>query len=949
MSTTPIFPGQLSDVETEAFSEAPTIVGPFEDNSQLSLSQLTRVIIPQDHEPIKTSGTQAPYTESYKITHEIGFGGYGAVWNGIQNNLNRRVALKTLKADVVAKPKIERLIWLFRQEAMTTAHLQHPNVVPVYDLTEDSNGLPVLAMKLVEGRQWNRVLSEDFTLITPLDFLERHLAVLISVAQAVAYAHSRGIIHRDLKPSQIMIGNYSEVLVMDWGLAMATRDSDGQVLCDPSIIIDSQSPLIKPMTPAGTPGYMAPEQKMKDATKLGPWTDVYLLGAILYELLTGLRPHESIKLGDPAGLQAQNDIVNPQLRTPHRDIPAQLSSLAMTAMATDPRDRVASVSAFADDLREYLTKAGNRGESMTLVTSVANSVLADELTYEHLQNCLEKLDRAQAQWPENQMASSLRHQILVTFARSALNNNDLMLARLQADRIMIESERLQILKEIDAADLDYKTRGQEMSKVRYQVTEERDRAEALVRFMLLDLHAELRTLGRVDLVHKVACEALNFFDSLHDDELNHENLLNRCTACVQIGDVLAELGRRDEAEGAYRRALASAEVLVSADPGNVKSRQLTAKCLGYLGRLYYVKGQLELAQQEYDKALQTQLDALELSVGNAELRRGIANTAHAMALILWRKQNYEAALHKLSESISYARAIHNAMPSSVDHQTDLAVYLASQSNIMRDLGDTDGALQAAQESLSMRIALSDQFPGDSRRKEEVYWVRANLCSVLLKRGEFERVLNNLKPDIAERRRMYEEDPLNILRTMGLTFHLSLLAEANFLLNKTDEAERLLAECLLHSRRLADQDDSNPGAMSRFAFHLVQMAELHAARGQWSEAERLATQSLQTARSSYWLSPDNNFVMRPLFQALAINARICMRHGKSVNASQLMLESRDVLSQTKGNRESAEYESLEARVEFASADPAALQALVKRLQNSRRMDPYLEAWAEEQLS
>lgn len=947
MTNSPAFSSSLSDVATERFYESPTIFGSGDAQSEMLqsgiLTEITEVASSAD-KLAKVTRAEAPLTVNYDITHEIGFGGYGAVWNGTQKSLHRRVALKTLKTDVATESQLEKLVLLFRQEAITTAYLQHPNVVPVYNLTDDADGLPILAMKLVEGRQWNRVLADDFETLAPLEFLEHHLPVLISVSQAVAYAHSRGIIHRDLKPSQVMIGSYSEVLLMDWGLAMAARNNDRQVLCDPAIIIDAQSPLIKPMTPAGTPGYMAPEQKTRDASKLGMWTDVYLLGAVLYELLTGLRPHVSSDRSVPLALRDNDEVINPQVRTPDRDIPAQLSTLAMKAMATNPTERVAGASEFVRELKDYLIRAGRRGESMDLVTSVANSVITDEHTYEHLQNCLEKLDRAHAQWPENQMATYLRHQVLVTFSRNALGANDLKLARLQAERIKISHERNDILKEIETAEKDYITRDVQMTSARAQVREERDRAEALVRFLLLDLHGELKTLGRADLVHQVASEALKFFDSLHDEDSNHSTLHNRCIACEQIGDVLSEQGRRDEAEMAYGRALAIAEVLVAAAPEDNVRQKLKARCLGYLGRLHYVMGKLEMAQQDYEQSLQVQREALKTATGDPEIRQSIANTVHAMALILWRKQEHDAAMQKLSESITYARMFHSANPSDVAHQTDLAVYLASNSNILRDAGDIDGALQAIHEALSLRIALSEQFPGNSVRAEEVFWVRASLGTLLLKRGELESVLDNLKPDIAARRRMYEEDPLNILRTMGLTFHLSLLAEANFLLHRTDDAERSLAECLLHSRRLANLDELNPSAVSRYAFHLIQMAELLASRKQWSEAERLAAQALDRARASYSLSPDNSSVFRPLFQALAFNARVCLQGGKEIEASQLLRQSREVLGQMKGVSSSPEHRSLLARVDFATAADKELPGIIEELRLDRRMDPYLEEWA-----
>src|SRR5690606_6701478 len=154
-----------------------------------------------------------------------------------------------------------------------------------------------------------------------------------------------------------------------------------------------------------------------------------------------------------------------------------------------------------------------------------------------------------------------------TFSRLALTNNDLKLARLQAERIHLCHERVNILKEIDGAELDFKNRDAQINKAHTVARAERARAENLVQFLLLDLHQELRTVGRADLVYNVATQALKFFDSLRDEETNLGTLHNRCIAYLQIGDVLSEQGRRDEAETAYSRALDLCETLTAQEPG----------------------------------------------------------------------------------------------------------------------------------------------------------------------------------------------------------------------------------------------------------------------------------------------------------------------------------------------------------------------------------------------
>src|SRR5690606_27022124 len=143
---------------------------------------------------------------------------------GVQHTLNRVIAIKRVRDDIYDKAREHSRSSSyceigFRHEALTTGALDHPNIVPVYDFGEDENGRPILAMKLVRGKPWDVIMWDDYNDPTS-EFLSKHLQIFISVAQAVAFAHSRGVVHRDIKPSQVMVGEFGEVVLMDWGLAL---------------------------------------------------------------------------------------------------------------------------------------------------------------------------------------------------------------------------------------------------------------------------------------------------------------------------------------------------------------------------------------------------------------------------------------------------------------------------------------------------------------------------------------------------------------------------------------------------------------------------------------------------------------------------------------------------------------------------------------------------------
>ena len=185
-----------------------------------------------------------------------------------QASIDRHVAIKMIRRDMAADADQRQK---FLAEAVVTGDLDHPNIVPIYDLGIDDAGALFYSMKRVKGTPWIKVIRKKS--------LDENLEILMKVADAVAFAHSRGVVHRDLKPENVMLGDFGEVLVMDWGLALlAPRFRHlGSITQSGGM--------------GGTPAYMAPEMASGPLERIGPPSDVYLLGAILYEIITGRPPH----------------------------------------------------------------------------------------------------------------------------------------------------------------------------------------------------------------------------------------------------------------------------------------------------------------------------------------------------------------------------------------------------------------------------------------------------------------------------------------------------------------------------------------------------------------------------------------------------------------------------------------------------------------------------------
>ncbi len=323
--------------------------------------------------------------ERYAQGREIARGGMGSIRAVWDTDLRRRLAMKVMlrpedrDPGAVSRPPDGRIVARFLEEAQITAQLDHPGILPVHEIGLDAEGRLYFTMPLVEGRHLGeifklaRAASEGWT-------TTRAVGVLLRVAEAVAFAHERSVVHRDLKPENVMVGRFGEAYVMDWGLARVLEALDPQ-RSGPSTTVDLlRARKRKPRDErvrtdradgglndkgefvtldgdiVGTPGYMAPEQARGERAGIGRAADIYALGAILYQLLSGHAPHLDPKSSTSAIPLLERILEHEPapLGTLATDAPDELVAIANHAMRRDPLERYPTAAAFAEDLRAYL-------------------------------------------------------------------------------------------------------------------------------------------------------------------------------------------------------------------------------------------------------------------------------------------------------------------------------------------------------------------------------------------------------------------------------------------------------------------------------------------------------------------------------------------------------------------------------------------------------------------
>jgi serine/threonine protein kinase len=715
-----------------------------------------------------------PHAARYERLGQINRGGMGAIVKVHDKLLRRTLALKEMLA-----PKDEhqraRLRSRFLEEAEITGRLEHPGIVPVHEMgLSAENGEPFFTMKLVKGRD----LDVIFELVARGDreWTQTRVVqeVLLRVCETMSYAHAQGVIHRDLKPSNVRVGAYGEVYVMDWGLARAIGkpESDGDALesSAPERDEPSKPGLTRQGHRVGTPQYMAPEQARGDNGSVGPATDIYAVGVMLYRLIAGRTPY--VKTGESPGAAAVLERVLAGPPTPLGELASrtapELVAICERAMAREIGDRYASMSALAAELRAYVEgrvvgayETGTWAETKKWVTrnkplaaslSIAFVLLVAGLTTSLIlkaqsdENALlaerragETAEQARIAKANEEKATQREQEALASARRAERVTEFVQDALISSDPNQGGAEKFRVVEAMDAviAELERgELKEDPATEASLQATLSRilngnGRSEEGLQF------AE-RALASVQLLHVAE----------HPDVVDSLDLVASC---------LQSLGRSDEALPKWEESLAMSQRLFSGDHPNVAGGlNNVGSCLDYLGRSDEALPKLEESLAMYER----------LFSGD---HPGVANGLNNVGSCLDYLGRSDEALPKLEESLAmYERLF------SGDHP-DVANGLNNVAGCLRSLGRTDEALPKHEESLAMYQRL---FSGDH---PDVASGLNNVGSCLDSLGRSDEALPRYEESLAMFQRLFASDHASTATS------LSNLATCLRALGKSEEA------------------------------------------------------------------------------------------------------------------------------------------------------------------
>lgn len=495
----------------------------------------------------------------YRILRSHAKGGLGEVYVAQDVELNREVALKQIQ-DRHAEDAGSRGRFLL--EAEITGRLEHPGIVPVYGLGAYADGRPFYAMRFIKGDNLKHAIDEFHQSGGSFDALafRRLLGRFLDVCNAIAYAHSRGVLHRDLKPGNVMLGEFGETLVVDWGLAKVvgrSEEDEGEATLTPS----SGSSYVATIAgmAVGTPAFMSPEQAEGKLDQLGPATDVYSLGATLYSLLTGKSPVHGTDAAEVLEKVRRGDI--PPARQIKADVPRALSAICQKAMAWKGADRYPTVQALATDVEHWL---------------------ADEPV-----SCLVEPLSVRAR------RFARRHRTLVTSAAAAL-----VVATVSLSTALGIVSSLN--QRLDAANGALGEKNRALEKATASERTERERAEKTLDFFVAALRRpDPAQDGKKLTVYELLARSAKDIDA--------DATLDPGARCA----LLDAIGRTYDGLGEYPQAIIACEAacrLAAEHFGDVQSKTLSYRST--LGVAYEHAGKQDLSIPLLERTLNTQESAL---------------------------------------------------------------------------------------------------------------------------------------------------------------------------------------------------------------------------------------------------------------------------------------------------------------------------------------------------
>ena len=699
---------------------------------------------PDDGDPDRTAsyavGAATSDGQRFRVLRPHARGGLGAVFVAIDEELHREVALKQI-LDQHADDPASRARFLL--EAEVTGGLEHPGIVPVYGLGTYGDGRPYYAMRFIRGDSLKDAIAA-FHADASLNGdpgrrsleLRKLLRRFLDVCNAIEYAHQRGVLHRDLKPGNVMVGKYGETLVVDWGLAKAVgRPDPGAAIGERTLVPSSSSGVAEtlPGSVVGTPAYMSPEQAAGDLGRLGPRSDVYSLGAMLYCLLTGKPPFHGDDLG--AMLRAVQRGEFPSPRSVGPSIDPALEAVCLKAMATDPEGRYATPRELADDVERWTADepVSARPEPFperarrwtrrrrTAVTAAAVALVVATVG---LASVLAVQYRANAELA----AANTRVQARFDLALEAIKrfhtgvSEDVLLTN---DNLKPVRDRL--LK--DAAAFYERLKGQ----LSGQADRMSRRALGKAYFEMAGLAGKIGATDQAIANCRQSLAVRRGLADLADTDGEAKAEVGR--SLIYLGELLTEIGQTDEARTSYAEARTLLEGVTRAKPAVTQYQSDLASSHHSIGILLHQTGKPAegLAMFQAGRAIRQTLAETKPAVTDLQCNQALSH--HNVGFLLSQTGKPTEALASYQAARAIQQKLADTNPAVTDFQSNLAFSHNNVGLLLSQTGKPTEALAMYQAARAIQQKLADANPAVTRFQSNLARSHNNIGGLLHQTGK----------------------------------------------------------------------------------------------------------------------------------------------------------------------------------------------------------------------
>jgi serine/threonine-protein kinase len=807
-----------------------------------AVGQLTDTTVTPGAAPVEpdweSPGTLLGRTERFEPLRHYARGGLGEVFLARDAELGRTVAVKRIlrfnQCDLRQRQE-------FLREAEITGLLEHPGVVPVYGLVHDGQGEPCYAMRLVQGETLREAIDRflqgfkhrrDYQSGAFRQLLQRFIAV----CNTLAYAHSRGVIHRDLKPNNIILGKYGETVVLDWGLAkQVERDEAARAGGEETVRPSSSDSLHKTErgSTKGTPAYMSPEQALGQWDIVGPASDVFSLGATLYNLLTNSSPYKSTWSPDVIAEASIGEIISPRQRK--KEVPVALEAICLKAMARKREERYATALELAADLEHWLAdepvsvycepwpqRLGrwarrHRGLAASSVAGVAVAAI-----------CLAVVSLLMGRKNAELAAANTREQAAADLARRTIEDmtseDALLFLETQKE---LRPEQRHFLEQ--AVAYYQEAVGQEES----EQDDQWQHARAYLRMGNLQRRLGLNT--EAEATYRAALERYQCLVAEHPQVAEYRQNLGRNHN--NLGILLTDLGNRPEAENQFRAALVQFEGLAAEYPEVPAYHQDVAEGHSNFGNLLKSLGKWADGEKEYRAALAEQERLASEYPSVPEYRQKLARSHNNLALLLAELGKRREAEKEYIAAVVEFENLAVDHPQVADYRRALAVSHNNLGHLLAGLGKPPEAEKEYRAALVEQHRLVADHPQVPNYRQELAGTHNNLGILLANLGKQPEAEKEYQAAIAEQERLTAEHPQVPM------YHVELAKSHNNLggllgdMGKWIESQKEFNAALVEQEKLTAQHPLMPEYRRDLAMSHNNFGILLTNLGKWPEAER----------------------------------------------------------------------------------------------------------------